>query len=280
MIGQSTHKTSQLQLLKNNHYLYLRKDVILMSKQTNENINNGVLSVLEKSSRKKGRRIEENTAENLTKGGKELFTKETEQLKSDIKKAAENENKNIGILGIFSKGKLKVLRPIGDGKKWLETTFNITHDGKHELAGSRTISQAEAQEMIDKARKEGRLIERNKDGKLTMGGRELSAKETEVVNNADKQTDEIFKSLKDGELPKKNQDEQNTLNGKELSAKKLELPKVTAQKMEGTPKTTPNSAIADSLKRINGKISALTAGKNTRNQQYQKPAKSSKIPIK
>ena len=244
-----------------------------MSKQTNEGIGNDISGVAKDERELKRDR-------QFTKGGEEPSAKENEFLDSAIKQTNENKDIANGVFGILSmdKGRLIILRPIGDGKRWLETTFSIKGDGTHKLEGSRTISQEEAKEMIDKARKEGRLIERNRAGKREMGGRELSAKENELVNSAEKQTDEIFKSIKDGKLPK----EHKGVLRRQLR-KKTESQKAATFPADGTLKTSPIElmpAIADSINRINGITSAQNAGKNAGSQQQQKSAQALNAPMK
>jgi (2Fe-2S) ferredoxin len=213
--------------------------------------------------RKQGRMIENNDGK-MTKGGKELSEKEIEQINIATQQVIANKGGKSGILDAFttlskSGKKLRVLRPIGDGKKWLETTFNIKDDGTPELEGSRTISQAEAKEILDKARKEGRLIERNKAGKFTMGGQELSEKETEMMNSAIKQTDEIYNNLNDGKSPEKNKDGQTVSGSKEPSTQPAEPSKTAAQNGNTSP-------LNNSLDRVNKIISTQNTVNNVKTQ--------------
>jgi len=159
----------------------------------------------------------------------------------------------------------EIIAPIGDGQQYLQIPLQLKRGGTYEFAKTRTISQKKAQKLLSQKKSiEERLLGlkgRVKRIDYIRDGKEwLSATDAELVDTIIKQANE------------------------NSAFKKLELPKeVTAQNADDALKSVPRSTISDSIKRIRqirGKISALNAGKNTKSQQYQKPAQSSKTSIK
>ncbi|MCL2291882.1 MAG: hypothetical protein FWC30_02280 [Candidatus Bathyarchaeota archaeon] len=140
-----------------------------------------------------------------------------------------------------------------EGKQWAETTFNLKHDGSAEFAGTRFISQAEAQKIDETNRKIGRKVERHENGKITLDNKELSAEEVEFFKRIKQHREN--KDINENVLG-------NTINSKNFSNQKLELTKAAAVQ------STPRNTIFSSIQRIKATTSALS-GKNTKIQQIK-----------